>query len=59
MGESADGSVRLVESRWTYWSHRLSLVCLAGGLLLAAVLLVSLGLLGYELPSSVFRKGFY
>ncbi len=59
MGESAGGSVRVVESRWSYWSHCLSLVCLAGGLLLAAALLVSLGLSGFELPPSVFRKGFY
>ena len=59
MGESGNSAVRLVESRWTYWSHRVSLVCLAGGLLLAPVLLVSLGLSGFELPPSVFRKGFY
>jgi hypothetical protein len=52
MGVSVGERVRThaVESRWTGWSHRLTLVCLIGSLLLASVLLAPFNPLGYQIP---------
>jgi hypothetical protein len=60
MGESVTNSQPL-DSRWTYWSQRLTLVCLAAALLLGSALLALALLiqLGYSIPSPVFQAGFY
>ena len=46
------------ELRWTVWSQRLMVVCLAVVLLLAAALLAPYNPFGYEMPRAVFAVAF-